>query len=308
MRIPMDIGVGHYDPPPPDRIDDLEGLLAADRFRFANRLSVRVDLESGWVRSAEYTGGGLVGSTTARFGRFSITVPGQGFGELRARPEVSDRGVRFVQTAGGRTGAPLPRRTAEPPYLKITPPTAWTTLALTVGWDGTVSHELVGASPFPRHWVYDTEGALVGKSGSIDFSTWTLEHSHHNTPWADREVPGRMTTPETPIERTISVEIMGDGRPEIERRPAGFIIIEQGSTATDVYLILDGIVEVDVDGVAVGELGPGCIIGERAGLELGVRTSTVRAVTAVTVAVAAPHGLQRPALEEVSVGHRREDG
>ena len=32
-------GFTHYDEPPPDRIDDLESLRDADRFRFANVLS-----------------------------------------------------------------------------------------------------------------------------------------------------------------------------------------------------------------------------------------------------------------------------
>mgnify|MGYP006199766443 CR=1 FL=1 len=35
--------------------------------------------------------------------------------------------------------------------------------------DGSVSHELIGASSFPRHWVYDHEGNLAAKSGVIDF-------------------------------------------------------------------------------------------------------------------------------------------
>jgi hypothetical protein len=37
IRAPFDWGVLHYDEPPPSRIDDLEALRRADRFRFANR-------------------------------------------------------------------------------------------------------------------------------------------------------------------------------------------------------------------------------------------------------------------------------
>ena len=33
-------------------------------------------------------------------------------------------------------------------------------------------HEVVGASPFPRHGVYDDEGRLVEKSGTLDFEQW----------------------------------------------------------------------------------------------------------------------------------------
>ena len=39
LRVPFDIGVMHYDDPPPDQVDDLEALRAAGAFRFANVLS-----------------------------------------------------------------------------------------------------------------------------------------------------------------------------------------------------------------------------------------------------------------------------
>jgi hypothetical protein len=35
----FDMGLTHYDEPPPDTITDLEALRAADRFRFANTSS-----------------------------------------------------------------------------------------------------------------------------------------------------------------------------------------------------------------------------------------------------------------------------
>jgi hypothetical protein len=52
----------------------------------------------------------------------------------------------------------------------------WSTLALTIHADGTVEQELVGASSFPRHWVYDHTGRLVGKSGFIDHDTLGVRH------------------------------------------------------------------------------------------------------------------------------------
>jgi CRP-like cAMP-binding protein len=73
------------------------------------------------------------------------------------------------------------------------------------------------------------------------------------------------------------------------------------------FLLLDGVLGVKVDGVQVAELGPGAVVGERAGLERGVRTATLWAVTPVTVAVVAPGQLDREALAEVSKGHQRED-
>ena len=43
-------------------------------------------------------------------------------------PEVGDKWVRFVQTAGGRTGLPAPRRVRHPPFVQWRAPLAWTTL------------------------------------------------------------------------------------------------------------------------------------------------------------------------------------
>jgi hypothetical protein len=49
-------------------------------------------------------------------------------------------------------------------------------------------------------------------------------------------------------------------------------------------------------------------MGERAVLEGGLRTATLRAVTPVKVAVAAADQVDTAALAEVSLGHRREEG
>ncbi len=69
MRLPFDWGVTHYDAPPPDRIEDLDALRQADRFRFANRLSVWAEVEDGRIVSHGRAGGGLIGSTTVRLAR-----------------------------------------------------------------------------------------------------------------------------------------------------------------------------------------------------------------------------------------------
>src|SRR3954451_20795794 len=66
-------GFTHYDPPPPDSIDDLEALQAADRFRFANVLSAAVEVQGGRIVDAAYTGGGRMGSTTVSVGRKEAT-------------------------------------------------------------------------------------------------------------------------------------------------------------------------------------------------------------------------------------------
>jgi CRP-like cAMP-binding protein len=74
-----------------------------------------------------------------------------------------------------------------------------------------------------------------------------------------------------------------------------------------VYLVLDGVIRVERDGERLAEYGPGALLGERAFLEGGARTSTLAAVTACRVAAVDAGLLDRPALEELSGGHRRED-
>ena len=43
-KLPFEVGVTHYDNPPPDVIVDLEGLGAADGFRFADRSSTSIEV------------------------------------------------------------------------------------------------------------------------------------------------------------------------------------------------------------------------------------------------------------------------
>lgn len=300
MKLPMDVGISHYDPPPPDRIDDLAALRDSDRFRFANHLRAAIEVEDGTVVGAEYVGGGLVGSTHVKVGPLKLNIPAVAYPEIQAEPEVSAAGVRFVQTAGGRTGAPLPRRTTEPPHLRITSPTAWTTLSLTIGLDGTSRFEVVGASPFPRHWIYDATGELSAKSGTIDFETWTHENSHINTPWHHHEAPALVAEAESAVERELSVEIMDAGKPQITIVDPDTPLISQGEEGTEVYLILDGMAEVDIDGEIVAELGPGAIVGEMAAVGAGIRTATVRARTRMKAVSARPEILTVDSLEDVA--------
>ncbi len=288
-KLPFELGVGHYDEPPPDRIggpSDLEQLRDADRFREANLLHAWIEVEDGSVVGAGYWGGGLVGSTTFRFGSRSMVVPGVAFEVLRADPEISGDRARFVQTVGGRAGFPAPRLVKGGPLFRVHSATAWTTLALTLHADGRIEHELVGASPFPRHWIYDNEGVLVQKTGLVDFKTWYRESHSDNTPWGDVESSAVVAAAETALERELSRNLLtGEGKLERRKLAEGDLLVEQGAQGDELYLLLDGVLGVDVDGEQVAEMGPGTMLGERASLEGGVRTATLRALTPCRVAV-----------------------
>ena len=308
-KLPFEIGVGHYDDPPPDRLasGDLARLCEADRFREANQLKAWIEVEDGAIVDAGYEGGGLVGSTTFRFGPKAIVVPGVPFDVLRSEPEISGDRARFVQTVGGRAGFPAPRRVKGGPMFRIHSATAWTTLALTLHADGRVEHEVVGASPFPRHWIYDHDGVLAGKSGTVDFKTWYRESHGDNTPWGEADSPVVVAAAETAMERELSrILLRGDTKLPRRTLAEGEVLVEQGAPGDDLYLLLDGVLGVEVDGEQVAEMGPGTMLGERASLEGGVRTATLRALTPCRLAVIASELLSDRELAVLAADRQRE--
>ncbi|HUH06709.1 MAG TPA: hypothetical protein VML96_02775, partial [Egibacteraceae bacterium] len=239
MKLPFELGMSHYDAPLPDVIDDLDQLRADDRFRFANRLEGWIEVSDGRIASYGQAGGLVIGSTTIRLGPKGVTFAAVGFPELHREPEVTDSSVRFVQTVGGRTGAPMPRRVSRPPFLQFSAPTVWTTLSLTVHADGRAEHEVLGASPFPRHWIYDAEGKLAAKSGLTDFAKWSLESFGDNSPWGDTDSPALITEVESALERELSTTIMrGGAKPAKRALAAGDTLVEQGAEGEEMYLLL----------------------------------------------------------------------
>jgi hypothetical protein len=307
-KLPFETGVAHYDPPPPDAIEDLEELRRTDRFRFANELHGWIEVKDGRIVDYGQSGRGLIGSTTLQVGPKKAVFQAVPLPDLQPAPEVTETKVTFFQTCGGRTGVPAPRRVRRAPFVQFSAPLAWTTLALEMHADGTCEHHLVGASPFPRHWVYDTTGKLVKKSGLIDFSTWYRSAFGKHSPWGDQDSPALATEVESALERQLSADLMqGAAKPRVIKVEAGTAIVEQGDPGEELFLVLDGVVRVEVDGERIAEYGPGSMHGERAVLEGGLRTSTVRAVTKCKLAVAKADQVDRKALQQLSAGRRREE-
>lgn len=307
-KMPFEIGMTRYDDPLPDVIEDLEELRQQDRFRFANELRAWIEVDDGKIVGRGQSGNGHIGVSKVRLGSREMTFQAVPLPDKRPAPQVTKTSVRFVQTAGGRTGMPAPRRVRHAPFVQISAPLAWTTLALTIHADGNVEHEVVGASPFPRHWIYDGAERLVKKSGLIDFKTWYREAFGAHTPWGDEESPALVTEVETALERELSLTIMrGGAKPKIKKVAEGKMLVEQGESGHEMFLLLDGVLSVEVDGDVLADLGPGAVLGERALLEGGTRTSTLRARTPAKVAVVSGEDVDRDKLAELSRGHRRED-
>jgi Cyclic nucleotide-binding domain len=297
-------GVAHYDPPPPDQLGDPGGLLARDGARFVNQLRAFIEVEDGRITAHGHLGGGHIGSTTLRLASAALTFPGAAFPDLRPQPQPGDGWVRFEQTAGGRTGVAAPHRVRRRPFVRLAAPTVWTTLALTIHADGRSEFQVVGASPFPRHWLYDHTGRLVAKSGLIDFRSWYRRSFGRHTPWGGEQSPALVTAVESALERQLSAVIIGS-HPRFVRLRPGEDLVEQGEPGGRLFVLFDGVLLVLRDGRPVAEVGPGAVLGEMALLEGGRRTATLRAVTPCRVAVVPGDRVKRGMLEAVA-SHRHD--
>jgi len=67
--------------------------------------------------------------------------------------------------------------------------------------------------------------------------------------------------------------------------PAGWYLLNQGSYPEGFFVVIDGEVTVERDGVAIATIGPGDFFGEIALLEDDRRTATVTTATRVKAAV-----------------------
>ena len=314
-RKPFDAGITHYDPPPPDSIgplgDGIEELRQGDRFRGANVLRAWVEVDgNGIIVGAGYSGGGVIGSTTVRAPGLEHTFEAVALPDIQHPPKelAGGKAVRFMQTCGGRTGLPAPRRVRRKPFVQWQAPLAWTTIALTINADGTSTTELTGASRFPRHWVYDTEGKLIAKSGLVDFKDWYRKSFGRHSPWGDEDSPAFVTAVETALERAFSQQIMrGHAKPKVRKLKEGTILVRENDKGSDLFLLLDGVLRAEKNGERLEEYGPGALLGERAALEGGRRTATLVAVTKCKVAVASAKDMDHATLHELSGGHRHEE-
>jgi hypothetical protein len=313
-RSAFDSGFTHYDDPPPAELGDIEELRAGDRFRFANALRAWIEVDdSGRITGGGYDGGGIMGATTLRLAGLRHTFQAVALPDIQREPEEgAARGeswIRFVQTTGGRTAIPAPRPVRRRPFIQWQAPLVWTTLSLTLYADGRAEYSVTGASRFPRHWIYDAGGRLAHKSGLTDYANWTRVSFGRHTPWGDEDSPALVTAVETALEQALSVQLMhGAARPKITQLQPGDELVRQGDFGQDIYLVLDGVIRVERDGARLAEYGPGAMLGERAVLEGGTRTSTLAAVTRCRVASVPAVQLDLSDLAELATGHRREEG
>src|SRR5215210_3975127 len=104
-KLPFELGIAHYDDPPPDKLDDIDALRERDAFREANVLHAYVEVEDGKIVTAGHLGRGLIGVTRLKLGPKELTFPAVKYPVLQSEPEIGPNWVRFTQTARGRSRA-----------------------------------------------------------------------------------------------------------------------------------------------------------------------------------------------------------
>ena len=309
-KMPFEMGMAHYDQAPPDVIEDLEALRLADRFRFANELRAWIEVEDGRIVSHGYSGKGHIGSTTIGFGRGKMTVAAVSLPDRQQEAEV-DGDAGAVRPDRGR-----PHRGAGAPAGQVP---ALCPGGGAAGLDHPGPHHprrrdgpsTRPSAPAPSRATGSTtaRASWSEKTGVIDFKSWYTKAFGGHSPWGDEDSPALVTAVETALERELSQHIMrGDAEPTIRKVGQGTTLVDEGDSGSELFLLLDGVLAVEVKGEKLVDLGPGVVLGERALLEGGHRTATLRAETTCKVAVVGGDQISPEMLAELAGGHRREEG
>jgi hypothetical protein len=296
FRLPFGLGIAHYDQPPPDAAPDIDALLAADAIRFANQLHAWIETDNGRIVKHGMSGAGRLGSTTVRLGSHGLTFAGVALPKLTPPAEVYPDQIRFTQTAGGHTGIAVPRRVAHPPFWRLTAPVAWSTITLTLHADGSSEARLIDASPFPRHFLYDSAGRLTHKSALLRYHDWIRESGRHATPWDMAASPVPVAPVNTGGEQSLANSILVSGDYRQHRLPAGALLSEAPIAGTEVHLLLDGLLVIEIDRRPAAEAGPGAIFDPVLRTQDSKDHVAVRAQTPCRLAIVPRSGLDGQAL------------
>jgi hypothetical protein len=218
-------------------------------------------------------------------GPFGVTFAAAALPALWDPPTVEADRVRFAQTAGGHTGVAVPRGIRHAPFWRMTAPIAWSTITLTINTGGNTTTGLVAASPFPRHYLYDHTGRLSATSGLIGFKGWLRSDEEHDTPWAGDAASVPVTGVAGEAERSIADAALVSRAWKQHRLPTGHLLSERPITSSEVDVLLDGILVIEVDRRPVSEVGPGAIFDPSKRAEESKRPVTVRARTPCRSAV-----------------------
>lgn len=301
FKLPFSLGVAHYDAPPPSISPDLDALLAADAIRFANELHGAIEVDRGRITDHHMSGRGRLGSTTVRLRSHGLTFAAVGMPELVKAPDVRDDRITFTQTAGGHTGVPIPRAVPHPPFWRLTAPLAWSTLTLTIRADGTSESSIADASPFPRHFLYDSHGRLTYKTAIIGYKDWLRQAGYERSPWGGSHVPVPVAPAvRSEAERALADSILTSGAWRQQQLAPGGRLRDLHITNSQVHVLLDGLLVIEIDNEPAIEVGPGAIFDPALRTPESKARVSVRAQTRCRLAVMPRDSLDSRALLDVA--------
>ena len=296
FSLPFGLGVAHYDQPPPEELPDVEALLSADAVRFANTLDGWIEVEDGQVVSYGMAGRGRLGSTTVRLLSRGLTFAGVALPDLTPPPVVEPGRVRFTQTSGGHTGAPVPRAVPGPPFWRLTAPIAWSTITLTIHSDGSSQAQIAAASPFPRHYLYNSVGRLTHKTAVIRYRDWIRGSGQRDDPWGGGGQPVPVAAIRGPAERSLADTVLVSRGYRQHSLPEGALLSDRPIADTEVHLLLDGLLVIEIDQRPAVEVGPGAIFAPGLRTPYSQEHVAVRARTPSRLAVLPSRQLDSQAL------------
>jgi hypothetical protein len=300
FELPFGHGIAHYDKPPPDNSPDVDALLDADAIRFANQVRAWIEVRDGQICDHGMTGGGRLGSTTVRLRKRGHTFAGIALPDLVAQPEVFADRVRFRQTCGGHTGAPVPRAISHPPFVRVSAPLAWTTIVLTLYADGSSESKIADASAFPRHYLYDSAGQLTHKSALIRYKDWMHQSEQRRSPWAGVHEPVPTTQVKQQAERSLADTILVSASYEQYQLPAGAMLGSHPIRDDQVAVLLDGLMVILIDDEPAVEIGPGSIFDPSTRIAESKQHAKILARTTARFALLSRSDVDSDALHEVA--------
>ncbi len=129
QRLAFDSGITHYDPPPPTEGHGRRQASRRGQVPVRQRVAGLRHGRPGRIVDCGYEGGGLMGTTLVNLRAVRHRFQAVQLPDIQRPPERGDGWVRFVQTCGGRTGVPAPRRVRRRPFVQWQAPLVWTTLS-----------------------------------------------------------------------------------------------------------------------------------------------------------------------------------
>jgi hypothetical protein len=237
---------------------------------------------------------------TVRLRKAGLTFAAVALPDLVAPPEVLEDRIRFRQTCGGHTGAPVPRAVPTPPFVRVAAPLAWSTIELTLHTDGTSESEIADASLFPRHYLYDSARRLTQKSALIRYKDWLRRSEEQQSPWAGVHQAVPMAQVKAEAERSLADTILVSAHYCQHRMPAGAMLGSMFIRDDQVVVLLDGLLVVLIDDEPAVELGPGAVLDPYNRSAESKQHAKIRAQTAARLAVMSREQLDDHALLDVA--------